>query len=548
MRRLLLVPLLVVLALAAAPRVAQAAVPGVNVVGPSLSETTWTRIAQSKAKTVRVWIYTSQIQTNPAMLGQYTAMAARLHGLGATPLITILAAPGSNAPPNVAAYAATAGQIAAALRGQVAGYEIWNEEDDAPFWANPSAAAYAALLRATYPAIKAQDPGAPVVIGGLVGNDYDFLQDLYANGAKGAFDVVGVHTDTACVTADPSAFYREANGRIGRFSFTGYREVHQTELANGDDKPIWMTEIGWATTSASCNTGASAGKKAGGVSDAQQAQYLTKAYSCLAADPYVQQALWFSLADYDSGSANYDLRLGLLDDKLNPKPAFSAFESAGSAKPQGCGASVDKSAPTVTISAPKDGGSYLAALPIKITASDDQGVTKIQLLVDGKAIPTKTKISGSGASCTLDWQGAKRLAYGPHTIVAKAYDAAKNVATATIKVTHVGGGGAYKLAVATKLRITLSKLKHRKLTITGRVVPSQKVATVQGKTQILVARKDGRRWKVVSRYGKGKASKTFKIPYTFKKAGTYRITATFTPKKGSPFKKSSWPARTLRVA
>ena len=85
-----------------------------------------------------------------------------------------------------------------------------------------------------------------MLVGGLVGNDFEFVEALYDNGAKGSFDGVGVHTDTACLTTDPREYYREPSGRIGRYSFTGYREVRATMLAHGDDKPIWMTELGLA--------------------------------------------------------------------------------------------------------------------------------------------------------------------------------------------------------------------------------------------------------------------------------------------------------------
>ena len=67
-------------------------------------------------------------------------------------------------------------------------------------------------------------------------------------------------------------------------SFLAYREVHAVMLANGDDKPIWMTELSWRTTSAECEEGAFAGQKAQGVSDDQQATYLSQAYNCLAQD------------------------------------------------------------------------------------------------------------------------------------------------------------------------------------------------------------------------------------------------------------------------
>ena len=141
----------------------------------------------------------------------------------------------------------------------------------------------------------------------MVGNDMDFLAALYSHGAQGHFDAVGVHTDTACLTNGPDAYYRDERGRIGRYTFTGYREVHAVMSAHGDGaKPIWMTELGWNTQSTrprSCNTGTWAGKKRIGVSEQRQARFLRAAYRCLAADPFVGVALWFGLQDI-RGSAH----------------------------------------------------------------------------------------------------------------------------------------------------------------------------------------------------------------------------------------------------
>ena len=142
-----------------------------------------------------------------------------------------------------------------------------------------------------------------MLVGGLVGNDFDFVEAIYDHGAKGSFDGVGVHTDTACLTTDPREYYREPSGRIGRFSFTGYREVRATMLAHGDDKPVWMTELGWASTTATCSRGGRAGTKEAGVSQAVQADFLAKAYGCLANDPWVEQAAWFNLHDLHTGLA-----------------------------------------------------------------------------------------------------------------------------------------------------------------------------------------------------------------------------------------------------
>lgn len=530
---------------------ARAATPGIDLTSVAQTSDGWTRIAQSHAQTIRIWAYTSQLENspghlNPAQLENYLSFAQQAKSIGANTLITLMGAPGSPAPPDPATYARISAEFAAALRGTVSAYEIWNEPDDTPFWATPDPAAYANLLRTAYPAIKAADPAAAVVTGGLVANDYDFVQALYANGAKGSFDALGIHTDTACLTTDPREYYRDPNGRIGRYSFTGYREVRQTMLANGDDKPIWMTEMGWSTTDAICNVGQRAGTKAGGVSAAQQADFLTKAYGCLANDPYVTQAIWFSLADVDSSSPNYDKRLGLADQALNPKPAFAAFAGAGAIGPIPCGGVVDTQAPTIRILAPTANSVYLQALPISISADDNQGVTNVDVFMDGKEIPVVTKSqTATAAKVSLDWQGAKKLAYGPHTMTVKAYDAAKNVATATTRVTKVGGGK-YKIRIATRIDLKLGKVAHRSVSLRGKVVPALDMATVPGKTVITIERQQGGRWIGTSRVVKG-SSKPYRFAYRFKQAGTWRIKARFTPKPGSPYKPSSLAPLVLHV-
>ena len=121
-------------------------------------------------------------------------------------------------------------------------------------------------------AVKSADPAAAVVLGGLTGNDYNFLQGVYQAGGKGYFDAIGRTHRHRLQHHLPDTFLRDPNGRLDPDSFLGYREVHATELANGDDKPIWMTETSWRTTTATCAEGAFAGQKPGGVSEEQQAQ------------------------------------------------------------------------------------------------------------------------------------------------------------------------------------------------------------------------------------------------------------------------------------
>jgi hypothetical protein len=83
-------------------------------------------------------------------------------------------------------------------------WEIWNEPNIPVFWRpKPDVAAYTALLKPAYAAIKAADSGATVLSAGLSpavdapdGSEVSpatYLTGVYQNGGKGSFDAVAVH-------------------------------------------------------------------------------------------------------------------------------------------------------------------------------------------------------------------------------------------------------------------------------------------------------------------------------------------------------------------
>lgn len=335
-------------------------------------------------------------------------------------------------PANPEDYAAFAGGLAQRWSGRVAAYEIWNEEDNSSWWTGgPNPGAYTALLKATYPVIKAADPGATVVLGGMTGNDYPFLEGVYAAGGKGSFDAVGVHTDTACDVNAPSFFIRQMDGRMIPDSFLAYREVHAVMLANGDDKPIWMTELSWRTTGATCDEGAFAGQKAEGVSEAQQAEYLAQAYHCMADDSYVQVALWFPLLDEGAAVS------GLLRANGSRKPAFAAMQDYAHHGDQLSGACGDFSGPRIDVSAPSNHTTYSAALPIHVDARDSQGVGRITLEINGKLIRNFTNQAfPTTLAGAMRWHGAARIHYGRNRLTFIAVDKLRNESQVSITIYH----------------------------------------------------------------------------------------------------------------
>jgi chitodextrinase len=88
----------------------------------------------------------------------------------------------------------------------------------------------------------------------------------------------------------------------------------------------------------------------------------------------------------------------------------------------------DTVAPTAAITSPANGASVYGPVTVTATASDDTGVTMVELLVDGAVVA-----SDSAAPYSLDWSAT---AVGSHALQVRARDAAGNTGTsATVTVT-----------------------------------------------------------------------------------------------------------------
>jgi hypothetical protein len=512
---------------------AHAAAPGVNVSGVPTVQSVDDVIA-SGSKYARFFVLWSDVEANRGsydnlLLGTYQDQFGRLNAAGVKPVVVVMGAPtwanGSSdrlvPPAHPADFGAFMGVLAAKLRGKVAAYEIWNEPDASAFWhPAPDVAKYTALLKASYPAVKAADPGAKVIAGPTTGNDYTWVGGLYDNGAKGSFDAIAVHTDTACLDRGPDFFYREG-GKIGQYTFLGYQTVHQVMAEHGDGgTPIWMTELGWSSTNKTCARGAWAGKKAAGVGEPNQGTYLKQAYHCLALDPYVEVALWFNLQD--NGAADDELnRYGLLRSDHSQKPSWAAFHDVavnGDQLSDSCG---KFNGPAISVAAPTDGAVYADALFIKASASDPD-LHSISFLVDGKKVTgfSGAKISG-GKYVSMLWHGASQLSYGAHKVTIRASDGIGNVSTQDISVLHVHPGEITNLQ---PVKISL-KVKGRGLLqrVTGRVIAPTPTG---GRVHIMFQIKTKGHWRTRHRFSKN-ANHWFRVTQRLARPGHWRVRVRF---------------------
>lgn len=131
-------------------------------------------------------------------------------------------------------------------------WEVWNEPNNTLFWGKtPDAMEYTALLVAAYNAIKAADPAAYVITGGLspapsgsIADPPIYLDAMFANGAGTHCDYVGHHPYSYPIPASLSSTYGFGAWYQIADSSPSLLSVMQS---HGAVKPLWLTEVGAPT-------------------------------------------------------------------------------------------------------------------------------------------------------------------------------------------------------------------------------------------------------------------------------------------------------------
>jgi len=240
-----------------------------------------------------------------------------------------------SSPAAVSAFAGFTAFLAQRYASSLAAIEIWNEPDQSneDYFAGPEKPKrYAAMLKAAYPAIKQADPRVPVLAGSLVGSNGVFLRALYAAGIKGYYDGLSVH------------FYTLVLGSL--------RAIHETQLANGDNTPLWLSEFGWT----SCWPKYRTQQEQGCVTPAVQAANLSNTYRSLARTPWVAAEVMYKL----QGSTGEDF--GVLSATGVRKPSFTALAKVFSspfASPEPVTLSLKRHGSGVTASGSGPVGDYM---------------------------------------------------------------------------------------------------------------------------------------------------------------------------------------------
>ncbi|RRR70396.1 MAG: glycosyl hydrolase [Candidatus Viridilinea halotolerans] len=211
--------------------------------------------------------------------------------------------------PNPDAFVQYARGVVTRYRRYVKHWEIWNEPDHPYFWRpNPDVAAYTRMLIQTAAMIREVDPEAKILLGGINPYDTTFLRGVAEYGGWNSFDILAIHP-----YVNP---YSPEHGNLAAAA-DGVRAL----MSRYGQKPIWATEVGWASGPGDRDTGQTANEQ-------NQADYLVRA-NLMLWEAGIEKIFWYTFKDDPSnpyglvrlGSGRTDYA------RQHLKPAFFALRT-----------------------------------------------------------------------------------------------------------------------------------------------------------------------------------------------------------------------------
>jgi hypothetical protein len=241
--------------------------------GAEFNQQTIAAVQEAGFGWVRIQIYWSDVQREPEWWDPLPIdrVVEQYAGAGVNILATVSRAPEWALDPSGAQMLADYATwqnfmffLADRYRGRVQAWELWNEPNHAiTVGGTVRLEDYCRLLESGYYGVKAADPDALVVFGGLTPtgvndpsiaiDDVDYLRSFYElDGGYYAefFDVLGMHANAT--NNPPDTMYPDNPGTGGwsqdpSFYFRRVEQLHAVMAEFGDDRPAWITEFGWTT-------------------------------------------------------------------------------------------------------------------------------------------------------------------------------------------------------------------------------------------------------------------------------------------------------------
>jgi hypothetical protein len=225
-------------------------------------------------------------------------------------------------------------------RGLIKHWELWNEPNVKEYGYDcglHTIEDFIGILKVGHAAVKAADPDAKVVMGGISGIlkrpqpfNYDWLDYLERVGQAGGWEYVDILAIHIYHPLAPEQAFRRFN-RIA--NLRGELSHLDTLQQRYGPKPVWITEFGLATLDIWPGVGLQ-----------NQALFLVRSYVLLLAHPHVEKIFWYDFRDdiwsttpyeHPVSSLDANFHFGLLrraypldpDDANLRKPSFLAYRT-----------------------------------------------------------------------------------------------------------------------------------------------------------------------------------------------------------------------------
>lgn len=194
---------------------------------------------------------------------------------------------------------------------QIRVWEISNEENNSEFWSLTGGQAarvgrYVDYLRRAYGIIKAADPSATVLMGGLMGYHVEeFLPEFMRLGGGKYTDGFNIHPYAA-----------DASGVAERL-----KQIESEIKSDPDlrDKPIWVTEIGYYDDTPTWHLSAAVSN------EVAKAESLTKTIRALRKHGIETPIFWYNFHDGQPGVCGYSLTVFDREEHEVALPAYWAY-------------------------------------------------------------------------------------------------------------------------------------------------------------------------------------------------------------------------------
>ncbi len=183
-------------------------------------------------------------------------------------------------------------------------WEIWNEPNIF-FWQGPKDL-YAELLTKSYAAIKEIDPGAQVLGLSTAGIDHKFISRMLE--MRAPFDILTIHPYRTHL--NDLAFIEDLK-----------KASDQVRLTDGKRRPVWLTEMGWAT-----HTPHNTLRQDFAANTLRaQAELIARSYLCAIVSGVEPRTFWYDFRNDGDDPIYFEHQLGIVYSDFSPKPAYIAY-------------------------------------------------------------------------------------------------------------------------------------------------------------------------------------------------------------------------------